>query len=585
MNSDPLATKTIHGNAGTGVAPDAGGVAPPPPEAGEPAAKPHAAKAPARSAGKKDQPYFDPVAYGNGPDDSVEATEADENAAVTHHTATIGGAKIAYTATVGHLVTVDPSSSKPDAKMFYVAFTKDGAKEEARPLTFFYNGGPGSSSVFVLLGSFGPRRIRTAMPSFTPPAPYQMEDNPDSLLDKSDLIFINPVGTGYSAAIAPNRNRDFWGVDQDADSIKQFIKRYLTKNNRWNSPKFLFGESYGTARSCVLAYRLHEDGVDLNGITLQSSILDYRQAGNPVGALPTAAADAWYHKKLGVHPTPTNLVNFMEEVAEFARTDYLNALRKFPQTDDEVVEKLAEYTGIDKVTLLAWSLDIAAYDSRGNSLFLTTLLKSKGESLGSYDGRVTAISTGIAGKIDPNSGGNDPTMTAVSGVYTSMWNTYLNEQLKFTSTSSFTDLNDQAFINWDFKHTDPTGEEKGVDSKGNIVLYTAGDLAAVMALNVDLKVLSANGMYDFVTPFYQTILDLQQMPLIDKTVRQNLSATFYPSGHMVYLDGGSRTQLKADLTKMYEEATSNHAAMSRIIALQKTTADKAGLALSPESAG
>jgi carboxypeptidase C (cathepsin A) len=580
MNSDPLEMKRIPAT-GTGVAPDPGGIKEPP------AAEEHAAKAPAKSAGKKhrqDQPYFDSVAYGNGPDDSIDPSEADENAAITHHTVTVGGEKIAYTATVGHLVTVDPSSSKPDAKMFYVAFTKDGAKEEARPLTFFYNGGPGSSSVFVLLGSFAPRRIKTSMPGFTPPAPYQMEDNPDSLLDKSDLIFINPVGTGYSAAIAPNKNRDFWGVDQDADSIKQFIKRYLTKNNRWNSPKFLFGESYGTARSCVLAYRLHEDGVDLNGITLQSSILDYAQAGNPVGALPTAAADAWYHKKLGVHPTPPNLLNFMEEVAEFARTDYLNALRKFPQTDDEVVEKLAEFTGIDKVTLLAWSLDIAAYDSRGNSLFLTTLLKSKGEALGSYDGRVTAISTGIAGKIDPNSGGNDPTMTAVSGVYTSMWNSYLNEQLKFKSTSSFTDLNDQAFVNWDFKHTDPTGAQKGVDSKGDIVLYTAGDLAAVMALNVDLKVLAANGMYDFVTPFYQTILDLQQMPLIDKTVRQNLSATFYPSGHMVYLDGGSRTQLKADLAKMYQEATSNHAAMNRIIMLQKTTADKIGAALSPANA-
>jgi carboxypeptidase C (cathepsin A) len=568
MNSDPAVENPADGAQETA----AKAPATPAPAAKTP--KKTAKPAKKTTTAKRDQPYFDPIAYGNGPDDSVAATEADENAAVTHHTVTVGGAKIAYTATVGHLVTVDPSSSKPDAKMFYVAFTKDAQKEEERPLTFFYNGGPGSSSVFVLLGSFAPRRIKTAMPSFTPPAPYEMEDNPDSLLDKSDLIFINPVGTGYSAAIAPNKNRDFWGVDQDADSIKQFIKRYLTKNNRWNSPKFLFGESYGTARSCVLAYKLHEDGVDLNGITLQSSILDYRQAGNPVGALPTAAADAWYHKKLGVHPTPTNLEAFAEEVAEFARSDYLNALRKFPQTDDEVVQKLADFTGIDKATLLAWSLDIAAYDSRGNSLFLTTLLKSKGQSLGSYDGRVTGVSSGIAGKIDPNSGGNDPTMTAVSGVYTSMWNSYLNEQLKFTSTSSFTDLNDQAFLNWDFKHTDPTGAQKGIDSKGNIILYTAGDLAAVMALNVDLKVLSANGMYDFVTPFYQTVIDLQQMPLIDKTVRQNLSATFYPSGHMVYLDGGSRTQLKKDLATMYDAATSNHVAMSRIIALQRTTAAK-----------
>jgi carboxypeptidase C (cathepsin A) len=519
------------------------------------------------AAKKGDEPFFDPVAYGNGPDDSV--TDTNETAAITHHTIEIGGRQINYTATAGHLVTVDESSSQPNAKMFYVAFTEDGQTEESRPVTFFYNGGPGSSSVFVLLGSFAPKRIKTSMPSFTPPAPYQLEDNPDSLLDKSDLVFINPVGTGYSAAVAPHRNRDFWGVDQDARSIKQFIKRFLTKNNRWNSPKYLFGESYGTARSCVLAYLLHEDGVDLNGITLQSSILDYAQAGNPVGALPTAAADAWYHKKLGVSPTPTDLDAFVEEVAQFARTDYLAALRKFPQTDDATVEKLAEYTGIDKTTLLAWSLDIAGYDSRGNSLFLTTLLKSKGVALGAYDGRVTAIDTGIAGQIDPNSGGNDPTMTAVTGVYTTMWNEYLNEHLKYTSNSAFTDLNDQTFKNWDFSHTDPTGAEKGKDAQGNVILYTAGDLAAVMALNVDLKVLSANGLYDFVTPFYQTVLDLQQMPLLEASVRKNLSARFYPSGHMVYLDGGSRTALKADLAAMYESTTADKPAMARIRTLQE----------------
>ncbi|RQR28985.1 S10 family peptidase [Burkholderia sp. Bp9142] len=514
----------------------------------------------------RDQPFFDPVAYGNGPDDSV--TDTTEAAAITHHTILIDGKRIAYTATVGHLVTVDPSSSQPAAKIFYVAFTADGAKEETRPVTFFYNGGPGSSSVFVLLGSFAPKRIRTSMPGFTPPAPYQMEDNPDSMIDHSDLVFINPVGTGYSAAVAPNRNRNFWGVDQDADSLKQFIKRYLTKNNRWNSPKYLFGESYGTARSCVLAYKLHEDGVDLNGVTLQSSILDYRQAGNPVGALPTAAADAWYHKKLGVEPAPADLGAFVEEVAQFARTDYLTALRKVPHADPAAVRKLADYTGIDTATLQTWGLDIAAYNARGNSLFLTTLLQAQGLALGSYDGRVTAISTGIAGKIDPNSGGNDPTMTAVTGVYTAMWNSYLNEQLKFTSNSAFTDLNDQAFRNWDFSHVDPTGAQQGIDAKGNVILYTAGDLAAVMALNVDLKVLSANGLYDFVTPFYQTVIDLQQMPLEDQKVRQNLSARFYPSGHMVYLDGGSRTALKRDLATMYDATVSDTGARMRIRALQ-----------------
>ena len=198
------------------------------------------------------------------------------------------------------------------------------------------------------------------------------------------------------------------------------------------------------------------------------------------------------------------------------------------------------------------------------------MLQAQGLALGSYDGRVTGISSGIAGKIDPNSGGNDPTMTAVTGVYTAMWNSYLNEQLKFTSSSAFTDLNDQAFQNWDFHHIDPTGAQQGIDAQGNVILYTAGDLAAVMALNVDLKVLSANGLYDFVTPFYQTVIDLQQMPLEDQKVRQNLSARFYPSGHMVYLDGGSRTALKRDLAAMYDATVSDTGARMRIRALQAT---------------
>jgi carboxypeptidase C (cathepsin A) len=292
-----------------------------------------------------------------------------------------------------------------------------------------------------------------------------------------------------------------------------------------------------------------------------------------VGALPTAAADAWYHKRLGVKPAPKDLQTFAAQVAQFARTGYLQALSKFPNPKDKAIaaalKTLSQYTGIDTQTLESWNLDIAAYDSRGNSLFLTTLLKDKGMALGSYDGRVTAIDTGIAGNIDPNSGGNDPTMTAVSGVYTAMWNSYLNEQLKFRTNSSFTDLNDQAFKNWNFSHIDPTGAQKGVDAHGNIVLYTAGDLAAVMALNPDLRVLSANGFYDFVTPFYQTVIDLQKMPLDNQKVRNNLSARFYPSGHMVYLDAGSRTALKADLTKLYQGVVADRPAVARIRALQR----------------
>ncbi|WP_216898526.1 S10 family peptidase [Nocardia alni] len=505
-----------------------------------------------------DQPFADPVAYGSGPDDNI--TDTTEAAAVTHHTITLGGREIAYTATAGHLVTVDPSESTPNAKFFYVAFTEDGQSEQSRPVTFFYNGGPGSSSVFVLLGSFAPRRIKTDMPSFTPPAPYSMEDNPDSLLDKSDLVFINPVGTGYSAAIAPHKNREFWGTDTDATSLKDFIKRYLTKNSRWNSPKYLFGESYGTPRSCVLAYMLHEDGVDLNGVTLQSSILDYRTSGNAVGILPTAAADAWYHKRQSLTPPPADLTALAAEVEQFASGPYTTALQAFPNPDPATVDKLVAYTGIDKNTLTSWSLAVG-------QPFLTTLLADKSLALGAYDGRVTGIDSGIAGNIQSNSGGNDPTMAAVSGVYTTMWNVYLNEQLKYTSTSDFVDLNDAVFQNWDYTHVDPTGAKQPAAAGA---LYTAGDLAALMAINVDLKVLSANGYYDYVTPFYQTVLDLLNMPLADAAIRKNLTTRFYPSGHMIYLDGNSRTALRQDLAQLYDATTHDVEAVSRILALQQS---------------
>ena len=383
-----------------------------------------------------DQPLLDTTPYGSGKDDSI--TDTTESAAITQHTITISRTKISYTARAGHLVTTDMLSAQPAAKIFYVSFTANDVAPARRPVTFFYNGGPGSSAVFLLLGSFGPRRIKTDMPHFTPPAPYSLEDNPDSLLDHTDLVFINPVGTGYSAAIAPGKNGDFWGVDEDARSIKQFIKRYLTAFNRWNSPKFLFGESYGTPRTCVLTWLLHEDGVDLNGIVLQSSILDFSQLGNTIGLLPTLAADAWFHKKVTVSPPPADLPTFMTTVENFAQGPYAQAKAALPKIDRDVLQTLSEIVGLSPELLVYWQLDPA---TNGATPFLTSLLQSDGVALGIYDGRVTAVDTGIAGSVDPNSGGNDPTITAVGGVYTAMWNVYLNDELKYTSTSPFVDLN------------------------------------------------------------------------------------------------------------------------------------------------
>jgi carboxypeptidase C (cathepsin A) len=359
---------------------------------------------------------------------------------------------------------------------------------------------------------------------------------------------VNPwclVGTGYSAAIAPGKNGDFWEVDEDARSIKQFIKRYITVYGRWNSPKFLFGESYGTPRTCVLTWLLHEDGVDLNGVVLQSSILDYSQPNISVGILPTFAADALYHDKAKVSPAPTDLPSFMKYVEKFARGPYASAKATFPNADPSIVQSLSDILGIPPVVLSHWKLDPAI---QNGTTFLTSLLQDVGLAVGAYDGRVTANDTGIAGSVDPNSGGNDPTMTAVGGVYTAMWNVYLNEELRFTSTSPFMDLNDQAFLNWNFSHIDPTGAQKG----GATSLYTAGDIAAAMELNPYLKVFSANGYYDAVTPFFQTISDFENMPLGNPQARNNLAVHNYPSGHMIYLDNESRSLMKVDLATFYE---------------------------------
>ena len=368
-------------------------------------------------------------------------------------------------------------------------------------------------------------------------------------------MFLDPVGTGYSAAIAPYKNGDFWGVDQDAASIKQFVKRYLTAFNRWNSPKFLFGESYGTPRTCVLTWLLHEDGVDLNGVVLQSSILDYGKAGNPIGLLPTLAADAWFHDKVTVSPAPSDLPQFMQDVKKFARERYPQALREFPRVDPAALESLSAMLGVPEIVLKYRKPD----PSSNNVIFLTSLMIEKGLAIGAYDGRVTGEDDGIAGSVAPNSGGNDPTMTAVGGVYTAMWNVYLNDELKFTSTSPFTDLNDRAFANWDFSHTDPTGAERG----GRESLYTAGDLAAAMALNPYLRVFSANGYYDAVTPFLQTILNFEAMPVASRRDLERLTVRNFPSGHMVYLDNSSRTAMKADLADFYASATTAAQALAK----------------------
>jgi carboxypeptidase C (cathepsin A) len=575
--SRPVAAAAVAALLLAGCGGDDGGVSPS--SAAVTNATANSTAAPQATTVAADQPYVDNDVYGTGPNDAV--SDATEGASVVHRQVTIGGKVIQYTATAGHLTTIDPVSSLPNAKMFYVAYTQDNPDPtKPRPVTFFYNGGPGSSSVYLLLGSFGPKRLQSSFPNFTPPAPYKLLDNPDSLLDRSDLVFINPVGTGYSAAISPAKNKDFWGTDQDARSIDRFIQRYLTKYSRWNSPKFLYGESYGTARSAVVSWVLHEDGIELNGITLQSSILDYANAVSAIGTFPTLAADAYYWKKTTVTPTPASLDAYMAQARLYADT-VLTPLVQAPNPQDggfvnvrlnlnlAAAQQMGAYIGTDPVSLIqtfgnpAALGNVPSSDNNPPYTFFLTLVP--GTQIGQYDGRANYTGLGIAPFILPNAGGNDPSINNVGGAYTVLWNSYLNTDLKYTSTSSFVDLNNLVFTNWDFSHTDPTGANAG----GANTLYTAGDLAATMSLNPDLKVLSANGYFDAVTPFHQTELTLQQMALDPTLKAKNLTLKFYPSGHMIYLNDPSRVALKGDLGAFYDGILANRSALQRVLALQQ----------------
>lgn len=285
-------------------------------------------------------------------DQDGDQAPATETAVRTKHSVSIHGHSVSYTATAGTLVIRD-DKNQPQASVFYVAYTVDTGKPEKRPVTFLYNGGPGSSSMWLHMGSFGPVRIQTDSPEATAPPPYHLVPNEDSLLDKTDLVFIDAVGTGFSRPLGKATGKDFWGVDQDISAFARAIQRYVSVNNRWNSPKFLYGESYGTTRSAALVDALQDKGMAFNGVILMSSILNYgiRIPGYDelyIGYVPSYAAAAWYHDKLA--NKPADLKTFLDQVRAFARGPYAAALAQgqdLPAAEaDSVARQLAAYTGL-----------------------------------------------------------------------------------------------------------------------------------------------------------------------------------------------------------------------------------------------
>jgi len=434
----------------------------------------------------------------------------------------------------------DPKNRAPEASMFYVAYFKSDNKGAPRPVTFFYNGGPGSSTVWLHMGAFGPRRVVTADDSHTPAAPYSVVNNDYSLLDATDLVFVDAPGTGFSRLSGKDKEKSFYGVDEDAWAFSDFIVQFLAKYGRWNSPKFLFGESYGTTRSAVLANLLETDRtVDFNGIILLSQILNFSldsdfPEGNP-GVdtayqlnLPTYAATAWYHKKLPEsHP---DLKALLAEVEHFAMNDYALALEAGASLPADqrhaIVEKLHQYTGLSTAYIEKADLRINGGEFEKN------LQDDTGLTTGRLDTRFSGPT------FDPLSkeADYDPQSAAIGSAYVSAFNDYVRKELKFGEGREYKP-EIEVFRWWSFQHRQP-GMGVAFPGATNVML----DLATAMKYNPQLKVLLNAGYFDLATPFYQGVYEMQHLPM-SPDLQKNIEYQFYESGHMVYAHEASLKQI------------------------------------------
>nr|WP_295663059.1 peptidase S10 [Polymorphobacter sp.] len=474
-------------------------------------------------------------------DSDVASAPIRELRVPSRHTANIGGRSIAYTATAG-TVTIRDDDGKPTASMFYVAYTTG---EPGRPVTFLYNGGPGSSTMWLHMGSLAPVRVRTDSPGATAGPPFQLVNNPDSLLDKSDLVFVDAIGAGYSRPLGDTKLQSLWGTDADIDAFARGIERWLTINDRWNAPKFIFGESYGTTRSGGLSYRLAQDGVQLNGVVLLSSIMNYgrRAAGldqDLINYLPSYAATAAYHHRI---PAPADLPAFLAQARAFSRGPYAQALAQGQDLPDAersaIAQQMAGFTGLSVKFILDSDLRVDL------GRFRKELLRDQRRTLGRYDSRFTGIDVD-AGAESPE---YDPSDSGITGAFVSSFHHYLTRDLGFTSDMTYRPTYYSQALKWDFNHRSPGQRGGGATTNAD----TALDLSAAMRENPHLLVYSLNGIYDMATPFFGTEYDLGHLQ-IDRTLRPNLRFAYYPSGHMVYLNTEALHSMKADLARFYDDA-------------------------------
>ncbi len=492
-----------------------------------------------------------PVTQSNADTQKDEAEAGYANAPVveqeakTHSSVTVDRRRLAYTATAGTL-TIRDVEGKPTGSMFFTAYTLDGTKPGTkRPVTFLYNGGPGSPTLWLHMGSFAPVRLRTANPEFIKPAPYDFGPNPDTLLDKTDLVFLDAMGAGYSRALGDTKPAAFYGVDEDADAFARAILRYATKYGRWNSPKFLLGESYGTTRSGALAYQLQDRGMALNGVILLSSIMNYgyRQPGLDqvyLNYLPSYAATAWYHNR--IPNRPADVATVVAQARAFATGPYMSALAKgqtLPAAErDQVAQRMSELTGLspDFIRRANLRVDLARFQKE--------LLRGDRRTIGRFDSRYTGIDADAAGERPETDASSD----AISGAFIATFNDYATHTLGYKTDLSYRlSARDAAGYSWNWKHDAPgSGQPQNTPN-------TAVDLAAAMRANPYLHVLSMNGWFDMATPFFGTENDLGHM-MLEPAQQRNLSFAYYPAGHMTYLNPDALHRMKADLSRWYDEA-------------------------------
>ncbi len=482
------------------------------------------------------------------PTEAAATTPAKEESSVTDHTIKIGGQTIPYKATAATIL-IKNEKDEPTALVYSTSYTRSDVKDMSqRPIAFLYNGGPGSSSVWLHMGSVGPRRVMTINADVTPPAPYKLMDNPDCLLDKADLVFLDPVGTGFSHAVGKAQDKDFWGVDQDVKSLAQFITTYINRNNRWNSPKFLIGESYGTFRNAALAnYLQSHNNMYLNGIVMVSSVLDLgtisfypAQDLAYVLYLPSYAATAWFHKTL--QDRPENLNAFLEEARKFARGEYADALMKGDALSaaekTAIGKKVARLTGLSEDYLVKANLRVRLFQ------FMQELQRNRGLTTGRLDARFAGPTYNLIGE----AADYDPQETAISGAFIGAFNSYIREELKFGQDKIYKPAADFDGNRWDWKHE---GSDFGYfPGSPSVVL----DLVQAMVSNPRLKVEIEDGIYDLATPFMEAEYTVDHLGL-PENIRKNIRHQYYEAGHMMYLHDEDLSKLKKNVASFIDAAS------------------------------